>query len=167
MLVLDIYWVGVNFFCSKRLSHLTPPQLEATQEAAQALQSVEPPNLNPLLGSFLIPQWRDDKKPDLWVGQGQLFLKNQDATRALCAVVYTIRINFAQDQMVNGMHNMSLRGTYGTDMHQDVVWLRGKFPKWMPRCGCACVPVCSVGRGGWVGLGLRDGGRRCFFKISI
>lgn len=39
-----------------------------------------------------------------------------------------------QDQMVAGMHNMSLLGTYGTDMHQDLVWLRGKFPKWMPRC---------------------------------
>lgn len=74
----------------------TPAQIQASQEAAQALQSVEPTNLNPLLGSFLIPQWRDDKKPDLWVGQGQLFLKNQDPARALCSVVYTIRINFAQ-----------------------------------------------------------------------
>lgn len=47
-----------------------------------------------------------------------------------------------------GMKNMSLLGTYGTDMHQDMVWLRGKFPKWMPRCVRAC------GLGGWVMNGV-------------
>ncbi len=61
------------------------------QQAAAALASVEPTNLNPLLGSLLLPQWRDDKRPDLQFGQGQLFLKNQDATRTLCNVTFTIR----------------------------------------------------------------------------
>jgi hypothetical protein len=129
-----------------------------TQEAAQALASVQPTTLNPLLGSLLLPQWRDDKQPDLWVGQGQLFLKNQDAARALCNVTYTVRVEFDREHMMDGVRNLSLLGMYGADMHQDMLWLRAKFPRWMPRCVLGVLGV-------WVGhvarLGYGCSGRGC------
>lgn len=111
-----------------------PDDGEPPDKPTDALISVPPTNLNPILGSLLLPQWLDDRNPDLWVGQGQLFLKNKDPARALCNATYTVRIDFAKDQVAVGMRNLTLLGTYGTNMKHDVFWLRGKLPRWMPRC---------------------------------